>query len=95
MKQKKVLWAEQQVIKKRTKRDFVDQDQDQYEEKLNDKRAEYRSTKYDDPEWNSQWYLRDVRTLDESPKPLDLNVIPVWKRGITGKGVVVSVIDDG
>ena len=25
----------------------------------------------------------------------DLNVIPVWMQGITGKGVVVSVVDDG
>lgn len=26
---------------------------------------------------------------------LDLNVMPVWKNNITGKGVVVSIIDDG
>ena len=25
----------------------------------------------------------------------DLNVIPAWMQGITGKGVVVSVVDDG
>ena len=26
---------------------------------------------------------------------LDLNVMPVWKKNITGNGVVVSIIDDG
>ena len=25
----------------------------------------------------------------------DINVVPLWKRGINGTGVVVSVIDDG
>jgi len=25
----------------------------------------------------------------------DINILPVWKRGITGKGVVVSILDDG
>lgn len=25
----------------------------------------------------------------------DLNIIPVWKAGITGRGVTVSVLDDG
>ena len=28
-------------------------------------------------------------------KKLDINVIPVWKRKITGKGVVVTILDDG
>ena len=52
----KILWAEQQVSKLRTKRDNLDV--------LNfDKRAEnsaYRSVKYDDPEWNNQWYLVNI-----------------------------------
>jgi furin len=25
----------------------------------------------------------------------DINVVPVWKQGITGKGVVVTILDDG
>ena len=29
------------------------------------------------------------------PAGRDLNVVPVWMQGITGKGVVVSVVDDG
>lgn len=88
-----MLWAEQQIIKKRSKRDFVDIKQ---EARTFDKRAEtlaYRSTKYDDPQWQDQWYLKDGR--ENSNSKLDLRVIPVWAMGITGKGVIVSVIDDG
>ena len=29
------------------------------------------------------------------PEGYDVNVLPVWKKGITGKGVVVSILDDG
>lgn len=36
----------------------------------------------------------DSRTDTSLPK-LDLHVLPVWARGITGKGIVVCVLDDG
>ena len=26
---------------------------------------------------------------------LDMNVMPAWQRGYTGKGVVISILDDG
>ena len=29
------------------------------------------------------------------PAGVDLNVLPAWQQGYTGKGVVVSVLDDG
>jgi len=29
------------------------------------------------------------------PKSLDINVLPVWKKNITGKNVVVTILDDG
>ena len=29
------------------------------------------------------------------PAGVDINVLPVWKQGITGRGVVLSVLDDG
>ncbi|XP_053330669.1 neuroendocrine convertase 1 isoform X2 [Spea bombifrons] len=44
--------------------------------------------------WSHQWYLQDTRVNPSLPK-LDLHVIPVWRKGITGKGVVVTVLDDG
>ena len=31
----------------------------------------------------------------KGPKGYDVNVMPVWKKGYTGKGIVVCVLDDG
>uniref|UniRef100_A0A8C6LD94 Proprotein convertase subtilisin/kexin type 1 n=1 Tax=Nothobranchius furzeri TaxID=105023 RepID=A0A8C6LD94_NOTFU len=42
----------------------------------------------------SQSHSQDTRTSSSLPK-LDLHVIPVWEKGITGKGVVLTVLDDG
>ncbi|XP_062516362.1 proprotein convertase subtilisin/kexin type 4-like isoform X2 [Corticium candelabrum] len=39
-----------------------------------------------DPLWGDEWYLNSG---------MDHNVLPVWKQGVTGKGVVLSVVDDG
>uniref|UniRef100_A0A8C3UQY9 Neuroendocrine convertase 1 n=1 Tax=Catharus ustulatus TaxID=91951 RepID=A0A8C3UQY9_CATUS len=37
---------------------------------------------------------QDTRITPSLPK-LDLHVIPVWQKGFTGKGVVITVLDDG
>lgn len=79
----RVSWAEQQYEKQRRKRTPLRDCIDCAAEKL-----------FDDPMWNQQWYLQDTRTSPSLPK-LDLHVIPVWKKGITGKGVVITVLDDG
>ncbi|VDD93671.1 unnamed protein product [Enterobius vermicularis] len=70
-----VMWAEQQRIKNRYKRDFIDDDE----------------MKFDDPLWPLQWQLHDSRFGQRT----DMNVIGAWKLGYTGKGVVVSILDDG
>ncbi|KAL0870656.1 hypothetical protein ABMA27_005604 [Loxostege sticticalis] len=41
-----------------------------------------------DPKWPHMWYLNRGGGLD-------MNVIPAWREGITGKGVVVTILDDG
>uniref|UniRef100_A0A8D8LDR4 furin n=2 Tax=Culex pipiens TaxID=7175 RepID=A0A8D8LDR4_CULPI len=41
-----------------------------------------------DPKWPEMWYLNRGNGLD-------MNVIPAWKEGVTGKGVVVTILDDG
>ncbi|XP_034484345.1 furin-like protease 1 isoform X2 [Drosophila innubila] len=46
------------------------------------------SVAFDDPKWSQMWYLN-------RGSGLDMNVIPAWKQGITGKGVVVTILDDG
>ncbi|XP_019130796.1 neuroendocrine convertase 1 isoform X2 [Larimichthys crocea] len=79
----RVLWAEQQYEKRRNKRASFRECRDCPVDKL-----------FDDPMWNQQWYLQDTRTSSSLPK-LDLHVIPVWQKGITGKGVVITVLDDG
>ncbi|KFV03274.1 Neuroendocrine convertase 1, partial [Pterocles gutturalis] len=75
----RVSWAEQQYEKKRTKRATV---------------RDLAANLFNDPMWNQQWYLQDTRIIPSLPK-LDLHVIPVWQKGITGKGVVITVLDDG
>ncbi|XP_045398712.1 proprotein convertase subtilisin/kexin type 4 isoform X4 [Lemur catta] len=41
-----------------------------------------------DPWFSKQWYM------NKEVKP-DLNILQVWSQGLTGQGVVVSVLDDG
>uniref|UniRef100_A0A8C5I6J5 Furin-1-like n=1 Tax=Gouania willdenowi TaxID=441366 RepID=A0A8C5I6J5_GOUWI len=64
----KVTWAEQQLVKKRKKRDV-------YTEPI-------------DPKFKDQWYLYNSNHRD-------LNAKAAWQLGYTGKGVVVSILDDG
>ncbi|XP_048877204.1 neuroendocrine convertase 1 isoform X1 [Brienomyrus brachyistius] len=81
---KRVSWAEQQYEKQRRKRDVLSTECTNCPvENL-----------FDDPMWSQQWYLQDTRTSASLPK-LDLHVIPVWRKAITGKGVVITVLDDG
>lgn len=80
----RVLWAEQQYEKRRSKRAAV----------VSECRECSVDKLFSDPMWNQQWYLQDTRTSPSLPK-LDLHVIPVWQKGITGRGVVITVLDDG
>ncbi|XP_073744484.1 neuroendocrine convertase 1 isoform X3 [Callorhinus ursinus] len=75
----RVIWAEQQYEKERSKRSVL---------------RDSALNLFNDPMWNQQWYLQDTRMTAVLPK-LDLHVIPVWQKGITGKGVVITVLDDG
>ncbi|KAF7239569.1 Furin [Varanus komodoensis] len=63
-----VAWLEQQVAKRRTKRD-----------------AFLEPT---DPKFPQQWYLSNGNQRD-------LNVQEAWQQGYTGRGIVVSILDDG
>lgn len=47
-----------------------------------------------DPYYKNQWYLNNSgQTV--GPRGFDINVAPVWRRNITGRGVVVTILDDG
>ncbi|XP_076260552.1 neuroendocrine convertase 1-like [Rhynchophorus ferrugineus] len=92
------------VPKERVKRIelFDDLDQTRPSEKNKTRRKRFVLTAdndqidhtFNDELWNQQWYLKDTRTRLDIPK-LDLNVLPVYKAGISGKGVRITILDDG
>ncbi|KAL3112240.1 hypothetical protein niasHT_017013 [Heterodera trifolii] len=45
-----------------------------------------------DPYWKDLWYLH---RRDEQPDEMDHNVKEAWYLGYTGKGIVVTILDDG
>uniref|UniRef100_A0A6Q2XMX4 P/Homo B domain-containing protein n=1 Tax=Esox lucius TaxID=8010 RepID=A0A6Q2XMX4_ESOLU len=67
-KEPRVLWTEQQVSRRRKKRDVY--------------------TEPSDPKFTQQWYL-------SNPSQADLNARGAWSEGYTGRGVVVTILDDG
>uniref|UniRef100_A0A665V401 Furin (paired basic amino acid cleaving enzyme) b n=1 Tax=Echeneis naucrates TaxID=173247 RepID=A0A665V401_ECHNA len=64
-KEPQVLWTEQQVVRKRKRRDVFEDPTD--------------------PDYPKQWYLVGD----------DLNTKVAWAQGYTGRGVVVTILDDG
>nr|XP_027220554.1 proprotein convertase subtilisin/kexin type 4-like [Penaeus vannamei] len=48
---------------------------------------------FNDPRFKDQWYLHNTGQLGRAG--YDLNVVGAWRRGYTGRGVVLSVLDDG
>ncbi|XP_015598957.1 neuroendocrine convertase 1 [Cephus cinctus] len=52
------------------------------------------SSMFDDELWEQEWYLQDTRASKSLPK-LDLNVLPLYRLGVTGRGIRVAVLDDG
>ncbi|XP_067930394.1 furin-like protease kpc-1 [Watersipora subatra] len=67
-----VLWAEQQRVLRRVKRD--------------------KTLYFNDEYWEKQWYLY---RRPSNGRLLDMNILPAWKQGITGRGTVVTILDDG
>ncbi|XP_043523370.1 neuroendocrine convertase 1-like isoform X1 [Frieseomelitta varia] len=49
---------------------------------------------FNDELWDQEWYLQDTRSNKALPK-LDLNVLSLYRLGVTGRGVRVAVLDDG
>lgn len=82
-KDEQVRWFEQQTVKRRVKRD-VHLDEIRYQEF----HRSYRI--FSDPLYEKQWYLNGGAIGGH-----DMNVAPAWERGYTGKGVVVTILDDG
>lgn len=80
-----VLWSEQQHVKRRIKRDLI-LDLPSAAPVHNAPKV----LKFSDPLYDKQWYFnRGARG------GYDMNVAAVWKMGITGKNVVLTILDDG
>ncbi|KAH7644431.1 furin-like protein protease 1 [Dermatophagoides farinae] len=47
-----------------------------------------KRVRFDDPQWPRMWYLNRGNNLD-------MDVVEAWEKNITGKGVVVTILDDG
>ncbi|XP_045465314.1 furin-like protease 2 isoform X1 [Harmonia axyridis] len=93
-----VVWVQQQHEKRRRKRDYAlpttfDTYPNDESEFLPHSRLHYRAIpgiNFPDPLFKEQWYLNGG-----AKDGLDMNVGPTWQKGYTGKGVVVSILDDG
>ena len=53
-----------------------------------------RDLHFNDPRLEEEWYIHNVGQTS-GPAKFDSKVYDVWQRGYTGKGVVLSVLDDG
>ncbi|CAH2087558.1 unnamed protein product [Euphydryas editha] len=92
-----VKWFEQQREKRRVKRDYSPYERSlwsQLARKQPSHRTRHRAITptpfFPDPLFKEQWYLNGG-----AKDGLDMNVALAWQKGYTGKGVVVSILDDG
>ncbi|KAJ0067867.1 hypothetical protein NL108_011448, partial [Boleophthalmus pectinirostris] len=83
----KVEWIEQQVVKRRIKRDYKPVPP------LSHSSPAHNSIYFNDAKWSNMWYIHcndDVHNCQS-----DMNIMGAWKRGYTGRNVVVTILDDG
>ncbi|XP_060524028.1 furin-like protease 2 [Cylas formicarius] len=98
-----VRWVQQQHEKKRKKRDYIaDPSTSPFSNLFSGVapdarphgqphyRAATPAVSFPDPLFREQWYLNGG-----AKDGLDMNLAPAWQKGYTGKGVVVSILDDG
>ncbi|XP_016409057.1 proprotein convertase subtilisin/kexin type 5-like [Sinocyclocheilus rhinocerous] len=85
----KVEWVQQQVVKRRTKRDY----KPSYPGPVQSSMAQSNSIYFNDAKWSSMWYIHCNDNIHNCQS--DMNIVGAWKRGYTGKDVVVTILDDG
>jgi hypothetical protein len=90
-------WVEQQLVKKRVKRNLMF---------YHPVKSSLSST-FNDPEWDKQWYMVSLSSFkdycnnlllkkhDENEHGRAMNISGAWRLGFTGKNVVVTILDDG
>ncbi|KAK6013954.1 convertase P-domain protein, partial [Ostertagia ostertagi] len=102
----RILWMEQQVAKKRVKRDYRQRTRSRRARPINENDLSFgedetlvsksRNRKQPDPNdplWTDMWYLNRAEITGNSK--MDHNVKEAWDLGYTGRGVVVTILDDG
>ncbi|XP_052791389.1 furin-like protease kpc-1 isoform X1 [Mya arenaria] len=95
-----VHWFEQQQVLSRKKRDFLPMSGDVAEEK-DAKRVSRDATGRDSREVNRELYFNDelykkMWYYNGGGKDhTDMNVHGAWQKGVTGKNVVITILDDG
>ncbi|XP_024081815.1 furin-like protease 2 isoform X2 [Cimex lectularius] len=96
-----VLWVQQQHEKKRPKRDFYSGSAEDfarlyqefpqnYFKPRENSRVAKNGVYFTDPLYKEEWYLNGG-----ARGGFDMNVKAAWQKGYSGKGVVVSILDDG
>ncbi|KAG7223418.1 hypothetical protein INR49_015521 [Caranx melampygus] len=81
----KVEWIQQQVVKRRIKRDYKPSPPLSLSSPAHSSLAQ-NNIFYNDAKWSSMWYIHcndDVHNCQS-----DMNIMGAWKRGYTGKDVV-------
>ncbi|XP_070619575.1 proprotein convertase subtilisin/kexin type 6 [Erythrolamprus reginae] len=56
-------------------------------------RRNQRFVSFNDPSWPAMWYMHCEDNNSQCRS--EMNVLGAWQRGYTGKGVVVTILDDG
>nr|XP_029512291.1 proprotein convertase subtilisin/kexin type 5-like [Oncorhynchus nerka] len=98
-KETKVEWMQQQVVHWRTKRNS--RASHIYSIDVRTKHIhpgpvqpnQTQTLVFNDPQWCSLWYIHCSEGSQGCPSYM--NIEGAWRRGHTGKGVVVSILDDG
>uniref|UniRef100_A0A8C7RBR4 Proprotein convertase subtilisin/kexin type 5a n=1 Tax=Oncorhynchus mykiss TaxID=8022 RepID=A0A8C7RBR4_ONCMY len=98
-KETKVEWVQQQVVHWRTKRNS--RASHIYSIDVRTKHIhpgpiqpnQTQTLVFNDPQWCSLWYIHCSEGSQGCPSYM--NIEGAWRRGHTGKGVVVSILDDG
>uniref|UniRef100_A0A671VLW9 Proprotein convertase subtilisin/kexin type 5b n=1 Tax=Sparus aurata TaxID=8175 RepID=A0A671VLW9_SPAAU len=88
----KVEWIQQQVVKRRIKRDYKPVPPLSLSSPAQSTPAQ-NNIFYNDAKWSSMWYIHcngDIHNCQS-----DMNIMGAWKMGYTGKNVVVTILDDG
>ncbi|PAA86852.1 hypothetical protein BOX15_Mlig002553g2, partial [Macrostomum lignano] len=104
---RQVLWAEQQVARRRVKRDGIPPSFPKHGDSwIRDSTPQWRSryapawqpdsgSNMNDEKWHKMWYMNDESRVWDGLAAPSMNIRKAWQMGYRGQNVVVCVLDDG